>query len=253
MCTWRRSNRATPQRRSDSRICSGPFEPGETQTLSAEKSAFGWPSFAEAVPDDFLRGPVHGRGVDQPPALREERPHDLGALVPRRGVLADVERRPAPQADERQRLAGRGDRARDQRPATRGRRTGIRARARGTESRRRARDRDRRERGEEGAAGKRVAWAHGSLRFNPSNAEAISRHSARALGRSSRGAMARRGRGQAPPYDAARGCSAGWDPALGPQGGGPLYRESRTSPAPTPPPRSSPSPERTRSSGSAAS
>ena len=70
---------------------------------------------------ELLGRAVRGRGVEHPAAelehLREHAAHGVGVVLPR-GL---AERRRAAEADDRQPLAGRGDRARDQRAVLVGR------------------------------------------------------------------------------------------------------------------------------------
>ncbi len=74
LCTWSRSKRATPQRRSDSRICSGPLLPEEIQTLSAEKSAFGRPSLPRPYPMTSCEEPYMGEeSIILPPSAKNVR------------------------------------------------------------------------------------------------------------------------------------------------------------------------------------
>ena len=60
----------------------------------------------EAIADDLLRRAVHGRGIDHPPAVREEGRQDLRPFVAQGLVRADIEGDPAAHADHGQLLAG---------------------------------------------------------------------------------------------------------------------------------------------------
>ena len=91
-----------------------------------------------AVADDFLRGAVHRRRVDQPPAVVKEGAHDFGAGLTPCGVVADVERDPAAEADERQTLRARRDGPGEDRRALGGR--GPRPENRGRAGRREGRE-----------------------------------------------------------------------------------------------------------------
>jgi len=68
---------------------------------------------AQAVADHGLRRAVHRRGIDHPPARHEERAHHLGAGVAGDGIVADVESDPRAQTDDGHRLAGGGNRPRE--------------------------------------------------------------------------------------------------------------------------------------------
>jgi hypothetical protein len=66
------------------------------------------------VADHGLRRAIHGRGIDHAAARGKEGAHHLGAGVSRHRVVADIEGDPAAEPDQRQRLAARRDRLREE-------------------------------------------------------------------------------------------------------------------------------------------
>ncbi len=68
---------------------------------------------AQAVADHGLRRAVHRRGIDHPPACREECAHYLGTGVAGDGIVADVEGDPRAQPDDGHGLARGGNRPRE--------------------------------------------------------------------------------------------------------------------------------------------
>ena len=73
------------------------------------------PELRESVADHLLRRSVHRRRIDEATASLEEVPHDVDTRVSGGPVVADVERDPAAESDDRNPLVRPGNRAHERR------------------------------------------------------------------------------------------------------------------------------------------